>query len=111
MTMTSEIVPGYFDEGMRGAKLDQRVFGRILRERLPRWAYTCKRSGPDDIAAILSGQWLLTLFVNVLPIRATMEIWDEMFTRRHRAALFAATVALLESNATQVLRRRDGRGH
>ena len=104
VTMTSEIVPGYFDEGMRGAKLDQRVFGRILRERLPALGLHLQALGPDDIvAAILSGQWLLTLFVNVLPIRATMEIWDEMFTRRHRAALFAATVALLESNATQVL--------
>ena len=104
VAMTSEIVPGYFDEGMRGAKLDQRVFGRILRERLPALGLHLQALGPDDIvAAILSGQWLLTLFVNVLPIRATMEIWDEMFTRRHRAALFAATVALLESNATQVL--------
>ena len=104
VTTTSEIVPGYFDEGMRGAKLDQRVFGRILREKLPALGLHLQALGPDDIvAAILSGQWLLTLFVNVLPIRATMEIWDEMFTRRHRAALFAATVALLESNATRVL--------
>jgi len=99
-----EIVPGYFSEGMTAAKLDQRVFMRILRERLPSVGLHVGALGPDDIiAAIMSGQWLLTLFVNVLPTRVTMEVWDEMFRHGHRAPLFAACVALLERNAQAIL--------
>ena len=102
--LVGEIVPGYFSEGMTAAKLDQRVFMRILRERLPSVGLHVGALGPDDIiAAIMSGQWLLTLFVNVLPTRATMEVWDEMFRHRHRAPLFAACVALLERNAQAIL--------
>ena len=33
--------------------------------------------GADNIvSAITSSQWLLTLFVNVLPTRCTFRVWD-----------------------------------
>jgi len=102
--MVEEIVPGYFDEGMAAAKLDQRVFSRILRERTPAVGLHLSALGQDEIIlAIMSSQWLLTLFVNVLPTDVTMKIWDEMFEARHRAALFASCVALLEQNSAAIL--------
>ena len=102
--LVSEIVPGYFDEGMAGAKLDQRVFARALREQLPAVGLHIGAIGPDDVVpAIVGGQWLLTLFVNVLPTRVTMELWDEIFRLRHRAPLLAACVALCDFEAQAVL--------
>jgi len=102
--LVSEIVPGYFDEGMAGAKLDQRVFARALREHLPAVGLHIGAIGPDDVVpAIVGGQWLLTLFVNVLPTRVTMELWDDIFRLRHRAPLLAACVALCDFEAQAVL--------
>lgn len=103
-TLVSEIVPGYFDEGMTGAKLDQRVFARALRELLPAVGLHVGAIGQDDVVpAVVGGTWLLSMFVNVLPTRVTMELWDEMFRTRHRAPLLAACVALCELEAQAVL--------
>ena len=104
VTLVQEVVPGYFSSGMLGAKLDQRVFSQLLRERLPAVGLHVAALAADDIiAAIMSSQWLLTLFVNVLPTRVTMELWDEVFSCVHRAPLFAACIALLEPNAEDIL--------
>ena len=52
--------------------------------------------GADNIvSAITSSQWLLTLFVNVLPTRCTFRVWDRVIESGHRAPLFAASCALL----------------
>jgi len=104
VTLVEEIVPGYFSSGMLGAKLDQRVFSKLVRERLPAVGLHVAALAADDIiAGIMSSQWLLTLFVNVLPTRVTMEVWDAMFSCVNRAPLFAACVALLEPNAEAIL--------
>jgi hypothetical protein len=33
--MVEDIVPGYFDEGMLAAKMDQRIFAELLQDNLP----------------------------------------------------------------------------
>lgn len=33
--MVEKVVPGYFEEGMMAAKVDQRVFAELLLENLP----------------------------------------------------------------------------
>ena len=108
IALVDRVVPGYFSEGMAAAKLDQRVFARLLHAHLPAVGLHLESLAPDDIVTgIISSQWLLTLFVNVLPARATMRVWDRVFAARDRAPLFAACIALLEPNAAAVLDAGD----
>ena len=104
VALVSKIVPGYFSEGMAAAKLDQRVFRRLIHARLPAVGLHLETIAPENIAlAVISGQWLLTLFVNVLPAGATMRVWDRVFETETRAPLFACALALLEPNAEAIL--------
>ena len=108
IALVDRVVPGYFSEGMAAAKLDQRVFARLLHAHLPAVGLHLESLAPDDIVTgIISSQWLLTLFVNVLPAHATMRVWDRVFAARDRAPLFAACIALLEPNAAAVLAAGD----
>ena len=104
VALVTKIVPGYFSEGMAAAKLDQRVFCRLVHAHLPAVGLHLETIAPDNIVpAIISSQWLLTLFVNVLPAGATMRVWDRVFESETRAPLFACALALLEPAADAIL--------
>ena len=104
VALVDEVLPGYFSEGMAAAKLDQRVFSRLLHIHLPPVGLHLESLAPDNIVCgIISSQWLLTLFVNVLPTEATMRVWDRVFATRSRAPLFASCLALLQPRAADVL--------
>ena len=86
------------------AKLDQRVFCRLVHHHLPAVGLHLETIAPDNIVpAIISAQWLLTLFVNVLPAGATMRVWDRVFETETRAPLFACALALLQPAAEAIL--------
>ena len=86
IALVDRVVPGYFSEGMAAAKLDQRVFARLLHIHLPAVGLHLETLAPDNIVCgIISSQWLLTLFVNVLPTDVTMRIWDRVFATGSRA--------------------------
>jgi len=104
VALVTKIVPGYFSEGMAAAKLDQRVFCRLVHHHLPAVGLHLETIAPDNIVpAIISAQWLLTLFVNVLPAGATMRVWDRVFESETRAPLFACALALLQPAAEAIL--------
>ena len=104
IALVDRVVPGYFSEGMAAAKLDQRVFARLLHIHLPAVGLHLETLAPDNIVCgIISSQWLLTLFVNVLPTDVTMRIWDRVFATGSRAPLFAACIALLTPRSNDVL--------
>ena len=104
VALVTKIVPGYFSEGMAAAKLDQRVFCRLVHHHLPAVGLHLETIAPDNIVpAIISAQWLLTLFVNVLPAGATMRVWDRVFETETRAPLFACALALLQPAAEAIL--------
>ena len=104
VALVTKIVPGYFSEGMAAAKLDQRVFCRLVHAHLPAVGLHLETIAPENIVpAIISSQWLLTLFVNVLPAGATMRVWDRVFESETRAPLFACALALLEPNAEAIM--------
>ena len=104
VALVTRVVPGYFSEGMAAAKLDQRVFAALLHAHLPAIGLHLESLAPDDIVTgIIASQWLLTLFVNVLPAEATTLVWDHVFATKSRAPLFAAALALLEPSAGDVL--------
>ena len=107
VALVSKVVPGYFAEGMAAAKLDARVFGHVLHHHLPALAlHLAELSGQAGeellITGIIASQWLLTLFVNVLPLRCALALWDEITATRHRAPLFAAALALLSAVEDEV---------
>lgn len=54
------------------------------------------------ICGIISSQWLMKLFVNVIPDDATLAIWDLIVATRSRHPLFCASLALLEPHAEQI---------
>ena len=102
--IVSEIVKGYFTEGMVGAARDQKIFARCIHRMIPELGVHLDALATDNIvSAITSSQWLLTLFVNVLPTRLTFRVWDRVIESKHRAPLFAASVALLEANVERLL--------
>ena len=102
--VTTKIVPGYFSEGMAATKLDQRVFLNLVHTHLPPIGLQLETIAPDNIVpAIISGQWLLTLFVNVLPVECTMLLWDRIFDFESRTPLFACALALLECAEENIL--------
>ena len=104
VALVTKIVPGYFSEGMAAAKLDQRVFSRLVHQHLPAVGLHLETIAPDNIVpAIISSQWLLTLFVDVLPAGATMRVWDRVFETETRAPLFACALALLQPAAEAIL--------
>ena len=104
IALVDRVVPGYFSEGMAAAKLDQRVFARLLHIHLPAVGLHLETLAPDNIVCgIISSQWLLTLFVNVLPTAVTMRIWDRVFVTGSRAPLFAACISLLAPRVNDVL--------
>ena len=104
VALVTKIVPGYFSEGMAAAKLDQKVFCRLVHHHLPAVGLHLETIAPDNIVpAIISAQWLLTLFVNVLPAGATMRVWDRVFETETRAPLFACALALLQPAAEAIL--------
>ena len=108
VALVTRVVPGYFSEGMAAAKLDQRVFAALLHAHLPAIGLHLESLAPDDIVTgIIASQWLLTLFVNVLPAEATTLVWDHVFATKSRAPLFAAALALLEPSAGDVLAAGD----
>ncbi len=109
VALVSRVVPGYFSEGMAAAKLDARVFGALLHAHLPALALHLAElsgagGGGDEhlVTSIIAGQWLLTLFVNVLPVPALLGVWDELAGAAHRAPLFAAALALLAGAQAEV---------
>jgi hypothetical protein len=104
VALVTIIVPGYFSEGMAAAKLDQRVFVRLVHKHVPAVGLHLETVAPESIVpAIIASQWLLTLFVNVLDTDATMRLWDRCFELRSRAPLFACALALLEPAADDIL--------
>jgi len=112
VALVSKVVPGYFAEGMAAAKLDARVFGHVLHQHLPALALhlaeLSSQAGEELlITGIIASQWLLTLFVNVLPLRCALAVWDELTAVRHRAPLFAAALSLLSAVEEQVCATAD----
>ena len=86
--LVNRIVPGYFTEGMAKAMEDQRVFSRVVNKIEPELGVHLDALGADNIvSAITSSQWLLTLFVNVLPTRCTFRVWDRVIESGHRAVV------------------------
>ena len=49
IALVDRVVPGYFSEGMAAAKLDQRVFARLLHAHLPAVGLHLESLAPDDI--------------------------------------------------------------
>ena len=104
VALVTKVVPGYFSEGMAATKLDQRLFLSLVHKNLPPVGLQFETIAPDCIVpAIISGQWLLTLFVNVLPVSVTMLLWDLIFQSQSRTPLFAMSLALLERAEQEIL--------
>jgi hypothetical protein len=107
VALVSRVVPGYFSEGMSAAKLDARVLRALLHVHLPALALhvdELSAAAGDEhlITSIIAGQWLLTLYVNVLPATAVSGVWDELARAAHRAPLFAAALSLLAGAQAEV---------
>ena len=75
IALVDRVVPGYFSEGMAAAKLDQRVFARLLHIHLPAVGLHLE-TAPDNIVCGISIAVAPHAFVNVLPTDVTMRIWD-----------------------------------
>jgi hypothetical protein len=107
-TLVNEIVPGYFDVGMPNAQDDQRVFSAMLLELLPAVGVHIQSIAAEDIlTGFMSSQWLLTLFINVLPTHSTARLWDLLAWYRSRRVLLAACTALIAPHEEDLLATSD----
>lgn len=76
----------------------------MFLEKLPAIGVHLQSLAAENIVgAIMSSQWLLTLFVNVLSHHVAMRLWDLLFEFRSRRVLFGACLALVEPREEDLL--------
>eukprot|EP01083_Nonionella_stella_P046914 125622_1 len=90
----------YFQRDLRGARIDTCVLIDLLNRRLPRVAAHMRTLG-FSIQPI-TVNWLLCLFMNSVPLEATLRIWDIVFTSGVKI-IFRAALAIIYMHSKRIL--------
>jgi hypothetical protein len=94
----------YYQQDLAGVRIDQYVFGHLLKENLPKIHQ--KLEDLNMSIEPLSVNWFLCLFVNCVPLETTLRIWDVFFFEGTRM-LFRAGLALLKLNQNLILKAKS----
>ncbi|KAG5473819.1 hypothetical protein LSCM1_04450 [Leishmania martiniquensis] len=75
-----ELLPNdFYGESLLGANVEQAVLEHLVEKKLPRVA--AKFRGVGLQVKALVANWIMPLFVNVLPIPTLLLVWDYIFCR------------------------------
>ena len=78
VSLVRDILSGYYEQSMLlGMRVDQLVLQHLVRNRMPALSKHL-----DDLGvpvALLSYHWFLQTFVNILLVRVTARVWDQLF--------------------------------
>jgi len=78
ITVIEELLPAsFFGQSLTGVQADQRVFRQLIGALLPRLDALLREH--DMELALISLNWLLTLFAAALPPRVLLRVWDLFF--------------------------------
>lgn len=99
------VLADYFVESMAGVLADQHICRDLLLRYCPsvmRHAETLQVN-----LALVASQWLLTAFVNVLPLETASSVWDMMLLEGSASVLFRAMLTIVDSNVQTLLACKD----
>lgn len=104
-TLVDSILADYFVESMAGALVDQHICNALLQQFCP---HIMRHADSLQVnISLLASQWLLTAFVNVLPIDTAMRIWDVMLFENSACILFRVLLAIVEGQQQELLSCKD----
>eukprot|EP01043_Picozoa_sp_COSAG02_P032498 COSAG02_NODE_2174_length_9589_cov_49.732561_2_plen_449_part_00 len=77
-TVVQNTLPaGYYTDGMQGLRADHRVLSALVEQKLP--ALHAHLTSLDVPLEPVSTQWLMCMYLNVLPMNSVLRIWDSIF--------------------------------
>ena len=68
---------GYYTDGMQGLRADHRVLSALVERKLP--TLHAHLTDLDVPLEPVSTQWLMCMYLNVLPMNSVLRIWDSIF--------------------------------
>jgi hypothetical protein len=95
------IVRDYHTESLVGSRVDSRVLLSLVDENLPKLAEHLKANGVIPEISFIS--WFMCLFVNTLPIKTALRVWDCLLPGGNSNVLLRVGLALLASCARVLL--------
>jgi len=99
-----DLFPDFYSHRMTGIRVEQTVFSSFVKEISPQvHAHFAELGVPLEL---LSTQWFLCLFVNVLPAQTLLRVWDVMLWEGP-SVLLRAGAALLHYNREAALATTD----
>ena len=102
--IVEEILPAeYYTRNMVDMHVDQEVFASMIKEKLP--AVYASLEEKHIHLPVISLQWFLCLFVNTLPVDASLRVWDCFFLEGC-TVLFRVAIALLKLQEQRILEVR-----
>eukprot|EP00947_MAST-08B_sp_MAST-8B-sp1_P000965 g965.t1 len=102
--IVEEILPAeYYTRNMVDMHVDQEVFASMIKEKLP--AVYASLEEKHIHLPVISLQWFLCLFVNTLPVDASLRVWDCFFLEGS-TVLFRVAIALLKLQEQRILEVR-----
>ncbi|KAL1510670.1 hypothetical protein AB1Y20_006967 [Prymnesium parvum] len=103
-TFCEDIFPDFYSHSMTGIRIEQTVFASFVREISPQvHAHFAELGVPLEM---VSTQWFLCLFVNLLPAATLLRVWDVMLWEGP-SVLLRAGAALLHWYRDAVLATTD----
>ncbi|CAA0814476.1 Ypt/Rab-GAP domain of gyp1p superfamily protein [Striga hermonthica] len=96
---------GYYTEEMIESQVDQLVLEELVRERFPKLVNHLDYLGVQ--VAWVTGPWLLTIFVNMLPWESVLRVWDVLLFEGNRVMLFRTALALMELYGPALVTTKD----
>jgi len=102
--LCEDLFPDFYSHNMTGIRIEQTVFSSFVKEISPQvHAHFTELGVPLEL---VSTQWFLCLFVNVLPAATLLRVWDVMLWEGP-SVLLRAGAALLHCYSEAVLATTD----
>lgn len=103
--IVEHVLADYFGESMAGVLADQQVCKDLLLQYYPSVMQHAECLQVN--LALVASQWLLTAFVNVLPLETAKSLWDMMLFEGSASVLFRAMLTVVDSNVQALLTCKD----
>ncbi|WFD31630.1 hypothetical protein MSPP1_002669 [Malassezia sp. CBS 17886] len=103
-TLCERLLPGYYTQSMSGTLLDQKVFENLVQTTMPVLHDHLTRH--DMQLSIVTLPWLLSLYINSMPMVFAFRIID-CFMAFGSRVLFQVGLAILKANGAEILSVTD----
>ncbi|CAN0909345.1 TBC1 domain family member 9 [Linum grandiflorum] len=105
MGILDDYFDGYYSEEMIEYEVDQLVFEELVRDRFPKLANHLDYLGVQ--VSSFSGQWFLSIYMNMLPWESVLRVWDVLLFEGNRVMLFRTALALMELYGPALVTTKD----